>query len=373
MRVSWKMELEKIEMNITIVGGGNVGTQFAVHCSEKKHKVIIFSSKPKRFKKVLTIVDENGNVIHEGNIEEATDNAKRAFSNADMIFITMPAYCMKKLSDEIYPYVRAGVKIALIPGTGGGECAFRKCIEKGAVVLGLQRVPSVARLVEYGRKVRAVGYRKELYVAAIPMKATNECCEIVQELFDMPCVSLPNYLNITLTPSNPILHTTRLRILFKDYQIGMVYDSVPLFYEDWSDESSELLLRCDEEVQNLCRKIEQFDLSYVKSLKEHYESETIKDMTSKISGIKGFKGLTTPTKKFGGGYIPDLNSRYFIADFAYGLTILIQIAEMFDVDVSNMMEILRWYEKISDNEGSYFDFRNYKINSQENFVDFYMQ
>lgn len=29
-------------MKITIVGAGNVGTQFAVHCAEKRHDVIIY-------------------------------------------------------------------------------------------------------------------------------------------------------------------------------------------------------------------------------------------------------------------------------------------------------------------------------------------
>ena len=44
-------------MNITIVGGGNIGTQFAVHCAEKQHRVIMYSSKPKQFCKHLTVVD----------------------------------------------------------------------------------------------------------------------------------------------------------------------------------------------------------------------------------------------------------------------------------------------------------------------------
>ena len=33
-------------MRITIVGGGNIGTQFAVHCAEKGHEVIIYTSTP---------------------------------------------------------------------------------------------------------------------------------------------------------------------------------------------------------------------------------------------------------------------------------------------------------------------------------------
>ena len=203
-------------MNITIVGAGNVGTQFAVHCAEKGHKVTIYGSKPEKIYKELTIINENDEVIHRGTIERSTNSEKEAFSNADLIFVTMPATLMKFNASKIEPFSRPGMKICIVPGTGGGECAFRGCIEKGATVFGVQRVPSVARLVEYGKTVRAVGYRGEMIVAAIPNKETKVCCEIIESIVDIKTSPLPNYLNITLTPSNPILHTTRLKNLYSD-------------------------------------------------------------------------------------------------------------------------------------------------------------
>lgn len=45
-------------MNITIVGGGNIGSQFAVHCAAKGHSVIIYTSKYKDFSNELEIVDK---------------------------------------------------------------------------------------------------------------------------------------------------------------------------------------------------------------------------------------------------------------------------------------------------------------------------
>ena len=142
-------------MNITVAGGGNIGTQFAVHCAEKNHRVIMYNSKTDCFEKHLSIVDENGVTIYEGDIAEATKDAEKAFCDADIIFVTVPAFCMKDMSERILPYVKKGTKIGLIPGTGGGEWFFRKCMEKGAILFGLQRVPSVARLVEYGKSVCA--------------------------------------------------------------------------------------------------------------------------------------------------------------------------------------------------------------------------
>ena len=78
-------------MNITIVGGGNVGTQFAVHCAEKGNEVTVFTSKPDCYDGHLCIVDDNGFVTHEGNIVLATSDPKHAFNNAELVIVTMPA------------------------------------------------------------------------------------------------------------------------------------------------------------------------------------------------------------------------------------------------------------------------------------------
>ena len=357
-------------MNITVVGAGNVGTQLAVHCAEKGNKVKIYGSKPEKISTEMMIVDENDQVIHRGTIEGATSDPKTAFESANLIFVTMPATMMKENAEKIEPFVKPGLKICLVPGTGGGECAFRKCLEKGAIVFGMQRVPSVARLVEYGKVTRAIGYRDEMFVAALPNSETENCCLLVESILDMKTSPLPNYLNITLTPSNPILHTTRLRNLYQNYHEGVIYDSVPLFYEDWNEETSEMLLKCDDEVQLLCKSLTQFDLSYVKSLRIHYESPTVEAMTRKISSITGFKGLTSPAKKVTGGYIPDFDSRYFTADFPYGLTILVQIAELIGVDTPNMKATLDWYYELVGKKDE-FMFSDYDICNYESFIEYY--
>ena len=71
-------------MNITVVGGGNIGTQFAAHCAEKNCNVKIYTSKPDKFKKHLLVINEDGNIIHEGDIVEATNDAKSAFEGAEV-------------------------------------------------------------------------------------------------------------------------------------------------------------------------------------------------------------------------------------------------------------------------------------------------
>lgn len=359
-------------MRITIVGGGNIGTQFAAHCAEKNHEVIVFTSKPNLFSLSLKTVNEINVVEHQGIIKKATSDPIEAFKNAECIMVTVPASLMDQTANIVYDNAPSNALIGLIPGTGGGECSFSKCIDRGNIVFGLERVPSVARLVKYGEAVRAVGYRDCLRVASLPAKHAEKCSSLISSIFDMPCLTIPNYLNITMTPSNPILHTTRLRVIFKDYKEGVFYNKLPLFYEEWDDESSKLLFACDEEVQNICNSLREFDLSYVKSLKKHYDSFSVNELTKKITGIESLKGLETPSVKVAEGLIPNLHSRYFTSDFWFGLSIIKQIADFAGVDTPNINQILKWYGKIAI-EKECFKYENYGINNYENFKNFYCQ
>ncbi len=357
-------------MNITIVGIGNIGTQLAVHSAAQKHFVTVFSSRYERIASELSIVDESGKTVLTGKVGCATNDPKTAFENADLIFVTVPSFYMKTQAEVIVPYLKPGAKICIVPGCGGGEFAFKDALAKGCVLFGFQRVPSVARLVEYGKAVCASGYRDKMYIAALPITYAEECAEITSSILGMPCGVMPHYLNLTLTPSNPILHTTRLKTIFCDYKEGVYYKTLPLFYEEWSNTSSELLLKCDEEVQNICSALHGIDLSFVKSLKEHYESKDAEALTNKICSIASFKGLKTPSVATENGFLPDFSSRYFTADFMYGLAILIQIADFLGINADNMKETMEWYTSLVEND-NVFKFEDYGIYSKEDFLEFY--
>ncbi len=359
-------------MKITIIGGGNIGTQFAAHSASKGNETVIYTSKPELFAKRLSVVNENGDILCEGDVF-ATNDIEVACKSADVIFVTVPAFCMKETAKKMYPYVERGTKIGLIPGTGGGECCFKEFLEKQCVVFGLQRVPSVARLTSYGHQVKGTGYRAKLHIASLPKRAAQDCAAIMTSLFDVPCDIISEYLALTLTPSNPILHTTRLYTLFQDYQKGRVYPIIPLFYEEWTDETSRILFACDEELQKMCVSLKEFDLSDVVSLKVHYESDAPEKLTKKIQSIKGFKGITTPqvVSPNGDGVLPDLNSRYFVADFSFGLEIISQIAKLVHfTQTESISKVMQWYESVKIRNEK-FNYADYGIINYQQFVDFY--
>ncbi len=333
-------------MKVTIIGGGNIGTLMAAEISHKGNEVTVYTSSPQKWSKEISVYDVNNEYLFTTELSCITDSLKDAVTDAEMIFVTFPAQMFNSVAEDLLPYINDKHKIGVVPGSGGAEFAFKKLIDKGATLFGFQRVHSIARLKEYGHSVYMLGRKDELQVAAIPSKETAGIAATVSEMFELPCVCLPNYLSVTLTPSNPILHTTRLYSLFKDYSFGMIYPAEILFYESWDNASSEILIKCDDELQQLCNVIP-LDLTTVKSLKLHYESPSAEKMTAKISGITAFKGIKTPMVAEGNGFAPDLNSRYFTSDFCFGLKILRDVASLFGIATPGMDTVWNWYCTLS--------------------------
>lgn len=355
--------------NVAIIGGGNVGTQFACVCAAKGYKVNVFSSKPDLYNGTLEVVDEF-NHITVGKLNKVTGNIGEAVENCQIIIVTHPAFRLKKIADDLIPYIKSGLKIGVIPGTGGAEFAFQKCIKAGATLFGVQRVPAVARLEQYGKRVRCEGLRSELFIASIPNGEVENLAVFMSQLWGIPCTVLPNYLSVTLTPSNPILHTTRLRTLFRDYEEGRVYENNPLFYGEWDDDSSKLLIACDTELQEMLKIMDKLDLYNVRSLKVHYESNTVEAMTKKLNSIKSLHNLMSPMKQVEGGWIPDFTSRYFMADFPYGLAIIEELADVLKYDAHNIKDTMNWYRKVTGDTNRLV-LGEYGIHSVEDIYELY--
>lgn len=75
--------------------------------------------------------------------------------------------------------------------------------------------------------------------------------------------------------------------------------------------------------------------------------------------------------KVDGEVIPDLQSRYFTADFSYGLTIIKQVADFAGVQTPNIDDTMAWYKNIAI-EKEEFWFADYGITDRGAFNKFYL-
>jgi hypothetical protein len=329
-------------MNIAIIGGGNIGTLMAAEFAAKGHDVRIVTSRPETFSHTLRAYDKQDNLRFEGRLSLATSDFAAACSDADHVIVTLPTFAWGATCDELRGVLKPGAKLGTVPGALG-EFLFHPLLQEGVTLYGLARVHSIARVIEPGRSVYELGRKPRLEVAAIPVDQTHAVADDLRMLFGMEVIELPNYLTLTLTPSNPILHTMRIRELFKDWRPGLGYDENLLFYEGWDVASSERLLAADAEVQAICKALPELNLSGVVPLGIYYEHADPEGLAKKLAGIPAFKGLRSPMKQTPAGWEPDLANRYFSADFAYGMRAIQLVGDITEVDTPTIDEAWDWY------------------------------
>lgn len=349
---------------ITIIGGGNMGSVLSVKFSQK-HSVTLFLNNPYEKKELylknMILFNEDSKKNTNGKIDKITDNLKEAIDDAEWIFVTYPSFLFPLLSKQLVPLLHNGQHLVGVPGSGGFELFFKDALKKGVTITGLQRVHSVARIINQGKEVRESGVRKSIRCSSIPSSFNKVAATFLSSCYSLPVEQLDCYLNITLINSNPILHTSRLYTIFKDYNSDIEYDSLPLFYEEWSLESSILLEKMDEELFEMIKVLNKNKLvvNQIVPLLQHYDSSNAIEMTNKLNSIASLKGLTTPSKqKENGKYVPDFNSRYFTADFPLGLDILLSFSEILGVDCPRMKSVSEWYHTTTNTKRIFklFDF-----------------
>jgi len=371
-------------MNICIIGGGNIGALMAAEFSlSKKHNVRLLTSKASLFSNELIIDDWNDGAQKVSRIDMISADKEKALKGAQVVFITVPALALPQLVGEIYPYVDEGAFIGMIPGSGGTEFYLKRFLNKNCVIFGFQRVHAISRMKEQGRVVSNQGRKNELFISCLPHSRSQDVKQLVEDLFNIPCVVYQNFLNVTFTPSNQILHTSRIYCLFKDCTPDTEYPAQGYFYKDWDDTSSKVLINCDKELQEICRALP-FDLSGVKSLLLHYGVSDYKEMTAKLASIKAFENIKTPMiRTESGNFVPDKENRYFTNDFPFGLCVVRGFADILKVPTPEIDKVLKWYEGFAGVkyfEGDRFCGKdlaataipqNFRLKTKESIIDFY--
>ena len=351
--------INKIQNKITkvcLVGGTSTTHYLASILGEKPDfKVNILTRNPSKWSTTINCLDKSDYIIATGIINKISDDPKEVIPDSNIIIISVPSFCLEDIVKKISPYITENTIIGKLPGTGGFDWIIKKYITtKNITFFGTQRLPFVVRKINYGHSCLVYGHKKKIPFCCIPNSESDNVKKILNEIFTYDCIPLDNYLNITLVPSNPILHTSRFYSLFKNWTNNVKYDKPIKFYEEWDDISYENLKGCDNEVQKICNSLPNMEnvLSLEKSYIYNY-GDNIKDTTNLLTMIKSNKayaGILTPMKKIDNTYIPDFESRYLTEDIPFGLVILKAIALILDIKTPYFDKILLWGQNIINKE-----------------------
>lgn len=328
---------------ICICGGGSLGHVIAGWLSAKsKARVNILTGKPKLWGRAVSVATPRDGVLR-GKLGIVSDNPEVAVSGADIVLFCYPGFMIASELERISPYIRKDAYVgSVFSSTGFFFEAFR-ILPQSQPLWGFQRVPFISRVEEYGKSANLLGYKPYYHIAVenIPDEDKRNFAGLIEDWFERPVHLLKNYYEASLTNSNPLLHTSRLYTMFGGTNEGRVWPSMIKFYEEWTVEAAEMLIKMDNEFFQLLKVLPVTE-GYLPTILEYYESTDAESLASKLSSIQGFKGITSPMIQTEEGWVPDFKSRYFTEDFPYGLRYIRNLAHEHNISCPNIDIVYNW-------------------------------
>ena len=331
-------------MKICICGGGNLGHVVAGFvAAQKKHEVCLLTRHPERWSQDLTI-EAPAETTFTGHLNGLYSDAQQAVSDTDIVLLCLPGYAIRETLLQIKDFLRPGTAVGSVVSSTGFFFEAMELLPSSQPLFGFQRVPFISRIIEYGHKARLMGYKDSLELAIEQSSNPESLRLVLQQMLRTPIHLLKSHYEVSLSNSNPLLHPSRLYSLWKDWHEGIVYDRIPLFYEEWTEEAAELYIQMDNELQALLEQLPVRKGS-IATVLDYYESTDAVSLARKLRSIEAFKGILAPMKEVEGGYVPDFHSRYFTEDFPYGWAIVHRLTHEKGVPSPTIDMIYDWEMK----------------------------
>ena len=342
--------------NITIIGGGSLGHVIAGFLSAKgKAQVSILTKRTHLWGKNIEVNTVDGQIL-KGIIHKISSNPEDVIPESDIVLLCLPGFMIRETLLQIKEYLQKRIFVGSVFSSTGFFFEAKELLGEDAVLWGFQRVPFIARVYEYGKSANLLGY-KPSYAIAIEHVGQYEKENfrlLIEDWFERPTTLLSSYLEASLTNSTPILHTSRLYAIFKDWKPETTYPRPILFYEEWDKESAEILIKMDREFFQILSVLP-VTPNYLPTILDYYESKDAESLARKFSSIQSFKGILSPMKKNKDGWNPDFSSRYFTEDFPYGLRYIRELAHKYYVLVPIIDEVYEWGMNVIKSSALYSD------------------
>ncbi len=334
-------------MKICIVGGGHIGTSLACYIKHvhPDYYVGLLTRRPEQFCSRIICHDIEQGITYSESPDSIDSDAEVVASQAEIVYIALPHFAVEKAFADIAAYVSPTAFVGVLPGGGGCEFYFNRYFKGEQTLFGFQRVPFTAKLVEYGKEVNLKSWKPYSVVGTLQRCRINEVCQLIDSC-GLKTKKATNYLEVALTPTNPLLHTSRTYEIFGGHSRDYIFPERTKFYVGWTDKASRTLFGMEEELRQLLDQITietGLDTKAIRPLSEHYESPTVEALTEKINSIATFQSVFAPMKEVNGGYVADLSSRMFMEDFPWGLAVIRSYFDIFGISAPVMDEVLGWY------------------------------
>ena len=327
-------------MRIVICGGGGLGHTCAGILSNHEGIIVdMLTNRPEKWNHNFKVnTPDKGTII--GKLDRISSKPENLIPKADIVFFCLPAFLVEETIIKIKPFLKHSTIVGAVFGCTGFFLFAHKHLPSTAKLFALQRVPYVSRVVEYGKEANLLGYRDKLIMAVENVDDRKTFRQLIESNLGEPVELCDSFYEVTLSNSNPILHTGRLYTMWKDWD-GKPYERCSYFYKEWTKETSQLEIKMDCEFFSVLKALN-VKTTHIDTLLEHYESSDAETMTAKIKSIPSLSNILSPMIKKDSGWIPDFTSRYFTEDFPHGLKAIYELAKEHQIACPYIEKVYKW-------------------------------
>lgn len=362
-----------MKKKLVIVGGGNSAHTIIPFLSKANFDVAILTSRPNDWSDTVKLEYQNtkGELLETftGKITKITNNPEVCIPQADYIVLCMPVHKYRVALHHVAPYVNRDKQVVI--GTVYGQGGFNWMIEEIQHMYHLNKlvyfafglIPWICRTKKYGHVGVTYGVKSRNAAVVYPKEYF---AQVNEELFEPICYDwfkvgkveqLDNFLSITLSVDNQIIHPTRCYAICQE--TGGVWnrlEDVPMFYKDYDEFSAQCLAELDEDyskVRNSLKKLYpnrdfHYMLNYMDLEHYTYGSASV-DIIDSFVNSPTLQAIGTPVTVDDHGNVElDKNGRFFMDDIYYGIAIVKWIAEILHLEVPMINKILHWAQDFRD-------------------------
>jgi opine dehydrogenase len=309
-------------VNITVMGSGNGGLAVAYHWASKTHRVNLYAV-PGHDDNISAVAAAGGVRAH-GDIEgfapvaySGTD-VTRAMEDTETVFVVAPAFATADFARLAAPYLRAGMVVAVCPGSCVGSLVFKEAagldVHDESVIIGeTNTLPYASRADGQGAVHFFHSFSSGLSAAAAPRSGNARLLEVIRLIYPYTAEAATVF-QTTLQNGNPVIHpaVTLLNTGLIE-RTGGDFN----FYEDGVTESvGRLMAGVDRERMAIADALGVQILSEPElGVAQGYMTEA--NYTTGYSAAPGFRGIKAPDR---------IATRYLTEDLAYTMVFWTDLA-----------------------------------------------
>eukprot|EP00730_Choanoeca_flexa_P007610 TRINITY_DN12358_c1_g3_i10.p1 TRINITY_DN12358_c1_g3~~TRINITY_DN12358_c1_g3_i10.p1 ORF type:complete len:462 (+),score=79.28 TRINITY_DN12358_c1_g3_i10:1852-3237(+) len=376
-------EVRDGKMVVVLVGGSNGNHVLAADLGRRpEFEVRLVTRRPEKWSKTIKCREQRTTsdsvpfpvlptwwVEYEGELDAIYhwDNVDQALQGAHMVLMICPVTAHKevfgRLCDNLPDHP---LMIGSAYAQGGLDWAAREVLRgnpkaKLVTLFGLKHYPYLCKLDEYGKRVSLYGRFPDLRAAVSPFKPHNveAVKRFLDPMFGKDVTMLTDFIICTLGGSNQLLHPAICSQLFEGWQPGKVFDRHMLFYREVGPKAQDWLFDLAiREVPTLLWALDGV-LNRNGDLRRQATYEVFSTLVSKLPtfcqpksllkipllwGLKYNVRLTkvkAPMISKDGGFVPNIESRFFTDDIAHGLCVMQGLAEILEVEMPQVLYLIR--------------------------------